>query len=325
MTSNFQDWIDATLIRRPRLLENNYPSSLVSNFQLDIYQPLDQIYDFLEKLNRYDHVTVFDIGHTHLGKPIKAIEIKGNPIDNKFVWIDGTTHAREWITPSVVLFIIEKAIAEKVKANFIIVPVINPDGYEYTWIVDRLWRKNLRPGLSQTLNKECIGVDLNRNYDINFGGLGSSNNPCSALYQGPSPFSEPETVAIGRLIWSLKHQIKLFLSLHSFNELWACPNAYTTSPSIHIKEHMHVLTAVQEAVFNTHGVRYDIGPLSTSLYVGSGFSLDWVYQKVGVIHSYLAELRDKGRYGFLLPVEQIIPTASETWEGLKVAMEKVLK
>jgi len=259
-----------------------------------------------------------------MGKPIKAIQINGNPNDNKLVWIDGTTHAREWITPSVILYMIEKIITEKIKANFIIVPVINPDGYEYTWHVDRLWRKNLRPGVSRSIDKECNGVDLNRNYDINFGGTGSSDNPCSALYQGPDPFSEPETVAVAKLIWSLKHNIKLFLSLHSFNELWACPYAYTTSSSHHLPEHMNVLTAVQEAVYQTNGVRYEIGPLSTSLYVGSGFSLDWVYQKVGIIHSYLAELRDRGTYGFLLPVDQIIPTASETWQGLKAAMKKVM-
>lgn len=37
-------------------------------------------------------------------------------------------------------------------------PVVNPDGYEYTHTIDRLWRKN-RKG-----SGTCSGVDLNRNF-----------------------------------------------------------------------------------------------------------------------------------------------------------------
>ena len=42
-------------------------------------------------------------------------------------------------------------------------------------IKDRLWRKNraVNPG------SICMGVDLNRNFPVGFGGTGSSNGPCS--------------------------------------------------------------------------------------------------------------------------------------------------
>ena len=40
---------------------------------------------------------------------------------------------------------------------------------------DRLWRKNRAP----TNNPLCSGIDLNRNYDANFGGDGSSDLACS--------------------------------------------------------------------------------------------------------------------------------------------------
>ncbi len=43
---------------------------------------------------------------------------------------------------------------------FTIIPVPNPDGYVYTWDVDRLWYKNRSP----TGNEECIGIDMNRNW-----------------------------------------------------------------------------------------------------------------------------------------------------------------
>ena len=63
-------------------------------------------------------------------------------------------------------------------------PLINPDGYEYTHLTvtcltikyiynhayflfqNRLWRKNRVP----TSVKECMGADLNRNYPYHWGG-----------------------------------------------------------------------------------------------------------------------------------------------------------
>lgn len=40
--------------------------------------------------------------------------------------------------------------------------------------------------------------------------------------------------------------------------------------------------------------------------------------------SFVAELRDRGNYGFLLPRNLIVPTAEETWEGIKtIAYEAV--
>lgn len=42
---------------------------------------------------------------------------------------------------------------------------------------------------------ELIGVDLNRNYPYAFAynDEGSSVDPCTDIYRGPEPFSEPET------------------------------------------------------------------------------------------------------------------------------------
>lgn len=54
----------------------------------------------------------------------------------------------------------------------------------------------------------------------------------------------------------------------------------------------------------------------------SGGSIDWSYDN-GIKYSFAFELRDTGRYGFLLPANQIIPAAKETWLGLKKIMEHV--
>jgi len=56
----------------------------------------------------------------------------------------------------------------------------------------------------------------------------------------------------------------------------------------------------------------------------SGSTVDWTYNQ-GIKYSYTFELRDTGRYGFILPANQIIPTAQETWLALMAMMDHTLK
>lgn len=141
------------------------------NFRLDEYHTLRDIYAYVDALSlEYpSFVRSFDIGSTHEQRPIKAIEITQNASDSDFVWLDSLTHAREWITGSTLVYIIDSIVAaharplasEQVSVsgraqlrnkNFIIIPVVNPDGYEHTWTSNRLWRKNRAP------NGKCLGV-----------------------------------------------------------------------------------------------------------------------------------------------------------------------
>jgi hypothetical protein len=38
----------------------------------------------------------------------------------------------------------------------------------------------------------CFGTDMNRNWDINWCGIGASDNPCSGSFCGIEPFAEVE-------------------------------------------------------------------------------------------------------------------------------------
>ncbi len=66
-------------------------------------------------------------------------------------------------------------------------PIFNVDGYEFTWDVDRDWRKTRR--ILEEVDTICVGVDPNRNFGYfwgegepgDFGG--ASTDPCSINYQ----------------------------------------------------------------------------------------------------------------------------------------------
>ena len=68
------------------------------------------------------------------------------------------------------------------------------------------------------------GVDLQRNYGFQFGvdDIGSSSDPCSDNYRGPSAFSEPETQAIRNFLsaWS---NIKVAINFHAYGNYMIHP------------------------------------------------------------------------------------------------------
>lgn len=58
--------------------------------------------------------------------------------------------------------------------------------------------------------------------------------------------------------------------------------------------------------------------------MAAGGSSDWAYDALGVSYAYALELRDTGNFGFLLPENQILPTAEETWAGIVAAINAVV-
>ena len=55
----------------------------------------------------------------------------------------------------------------------------------------------------------------------------------------------------------------------------------------------------------------------------SGTSRDWAAGVPQIPFVYTAELRDTGNYGFVLPPNQVLPTAEETWAGLKALVQYI--
>ncbi|EPY81141.1 carboxypeptidase A4 isoform 2 [Camelus ferus] len=182
---------------------------------------------------------------------------------------------------------------------------------------DRLWRKSrsLNPGSS------CIGTDLNRNWNVSFAGKGASDDPCSEAYHGTHANSEVEVKSVVDFIQ--KHRnFKCFIDLHSYSQLLMYPYGYTFNKAPDTKELDEVARRAAKALASLSGTEYRVGPISTTIYPASGSSTDWAYDN-GIKYAFAFELRDTRHYGFLLPANQIIPTAEETWLGMKTIMEHV--
>ena len=148
----------------------------------------------------------FSIGTSIEGRTIWAMKVSDNPGTDENepeVGFDGLTHAREPITVNVLIETIYELCENygtDPELTFLVdnreiffIPVLNPDGYVYNEQTypggGGMWRKNRHAPVGG-----CYGVDLNRNYPYQWGGSGSSPDPCDETYRGatrpaPSPRS----------------------------------------------------------------------------------------------------------------------------------------
>ncbi|KAK3530252.1 hypothetical protein QTP86_020120, partial [Hemibagrus guttatus] len=251
------------------------------------------------------------------------------PVD-KAIWIDCGIHAREWISPAFCLWFIKYALTFYKenpdittmldKMDIYILPVMNPDGYKYTWTTNRMWRKNrsVREGSS------CFGVDLNRNFDANWCTTGASSSPCSDIYCGQYPESEPEVQAVTNFLRTHKDSIKLYFSMHSYSQMLLFPYSYTHEE---IPNHSELFDLVKEAAakirWHYRNV-YRFGSGAKTIYLAPGGSDDWAYDQ-GILYSFTFELQDRGRYGFLLPPNLISVACNEALAAVKTISIRVLK
>lgn len=75
-------------------------------------------------------------------------------------------------------------------------------------------------------NRAMGGVDLNRNFSVNFGKGDFMKEECTKnhrTYNGPSAFSEPETQAIKNFLTSKKDEVKMVLNFHSYGNDFIYP------------------------------------------------------------------------------------------------------
>ncbi|KRY00182.1 Carboxypeptidase A1 [Trichinella pseudospiralis] len=260
------------------------------------YQSYNKMCRFMEALESAypENAKVLTLGKTRNGKPIYMIKIAENlnASGKKGFWINAGIHAREWASSSTAMYIIDQA---------------------RSYQCDSGEKTDLLLNASTMVNV----VDLNRNFNFNFGGQGSSTDPCDETFQGPFAFSEPESRAVRDFVLAHKNHLGAFIDLHTYSQIWIHPYGHRpdTYPADVDDLKMTGIQAINElySLYGTHPA--------------SGGMADWVKSATKIKYTYLIELRpDEWVYdGFILDQAQILPTARETWQGIKVVADAVLR
>ena len=294
------------------------------------YKTWTEVNDKLLELenNSPEIATHIIVGQTYEGRDIHGIRITapGDASNRKQVLFNGCQHAREWVSVMVPVYVIETIIdnwytdpsmqSYLETTEVIVVPIVNPDGYEFTYAADgdRFWRKNRRNNTGS-----CEGVDLNRNWSYAWNeGDSTSTNTCSDVYVGSGEFSEPETQAMRDLIYTLPNLVA-HIDFHSYSQLilepWASSNI--APPRVNIVKALS--TAMRDGIFSVHGETYVAGTGGDLLYLADGVFPDWTTDRGAL--AYTIELRPTGSPGFDLPPSEILPTCQESYEAVRTLIQ----
>jgi hypothetical protein len=179
----------------------------------------------------------FKFGETHEKRPILAARVgklwkSGDAAVPQLV-LYAAQHAREWAGPESLMRVF-RHLAESWRANtngirtllanvaVVIVPVANPDGYDFTHTDDRMWRGNREPCAGG------FGTDPNRNYETTFGQQASSGTCSDEQFRGPSAGSAAETKALLNLFANEglpgTYRTRFALNIHTYGNLMLIPD-----------------------------------------------------------------------------------------------------
>ncbi|XP_002022329.2 carboxypeptidase B [Drosophila persimilis] len=299
------------------------------------YYTHEEIINYIDDLaDRFPkRVFVKTVGWSFERRVLKTITITNGDgrSGKKVIFMDGGFHAREWISPAAVLYVIDQLV-EQFEQNadlledydWVILPLVNADGYEHSQssTLSRMWRKTRQP--YTYAGQTCYGADPNRNFGFHWNEEGASSNPCADTYAGPTPFSEPETIVVRDLMHSLADRGVMYLTIHSYGNYILYPWGWTSDLPDTWEDLDAVARTGAEAIEATTGTVYTYGSSTNVLYIAAGASDDYGFY-AGFNISITMELTGAGSIGFNPPVTRIDEFVTETWIGIRAMAEKLIE
>lgn len=327
------------------------PSLLAGdNLFFQDYQPLPVVIRWMRLLEAMfpSYVRYITIGKSYEGRDIPALRVgvpelatPENP--RKTILVMGGLHAREWISTSTVNYVAWSVITSFGKEpmitklldefDIVFMPAMNPDGIDYTWQVDRLWRKSRQ----QTGLRFCRGFDLDHAFGYGWDNAGTQSDPCSESYGGEEPFQAVEAFELAA--WARNEtqnnvQFVGLLDLHSYSQQVLFPYSFSCSVDpVNLENLQELAAGIAKAIRISNGESYSVSSacegavaaaeksgqdgLWSRIESGGGSAIDWFYHEMRAHYSYQVKLRDTGSYGFLLPKEFIVPTGEEMFNAMK--------
>lgn len=289
------NWTITAFLVIQLLLHSNISAQIDPRYHTygEVLNELDSIANTYPEITRLESIGV----STNDSITIWALKISDNPDleeDEPSILYNGAHHAREVLGVEICMYMINYLVnnySEEPKVTRWIdsleiwfVPIVNPEGYKVVWEGIEVWRKNKRDNNENgVFDPDSDGVDLNRNYDFNWG-EGNSDSMTSDYYRGPCPFSEMETQAMRNLC--LAQKFVFAINYHSplydpwmgehvfFPWVWhgvPCPDYETIRE---IADSLASLT-VNDAGDGTYQALYTRNPI--------GMARNWMYGVAGII------------------------------------------
>lgn len=304
------------------------------------YRDLSTISSWLKMLQQTfpNQIRSVVIGQTHEGRDLVVYHIYSSEHEGgekkKTIVLSSGIHAREWVSVSSSLFMLYQLLVNQGKPaeqyvlkhlDFLVVPVMNPDGYVYTWEHDRLWRKNRQ----DTGVSICNGIDIDSSFNYHW--TPSVGTPCSESYAGQTPLEALEAFHFTNYInmTAKDHQYFGYIDLHSYSQTILYPYGYSCDAETRDQENLLELAyGLAKAIRWTSAKHYEVLPAceDRELYPddgAGGCALDFMY-KMHAIWAYQIKLRDTGNHGFLLPKKYIAPVGKEIYSALRYFCDFIL-
>jgi hypothetical protein len=257
------------------------------------------------------------LGTTYQGRQLIALKVTDHARNKRdgsrpAVLYSSNQHAREWISAEVNRRLLHhfvdgwrakdkeiRGLLKRTELWFVV--VANPDGYQYTFDHERLWRKNLRDNDGNGEITVGDGVDPNRNFRERWGydNEGSSPDPADETYRGPSATSEPETKAMQGLIDRVRP--RMHSNLHSFGQWLLYPQGWQVG-TLDADNPLYVALGGTDADPAIPG--FNPGQSADTLYVTNGETTDYSESSAGAI-AYTPELGEgMPGAGFVFPDDE---------------------
>lgn len=270
------------------------------------------------------HVKLITVGTSFEGRDILGVRLGAAAADpdgasrsekRKTILVTGGIHAREWISTSSVNYLIwslttaygKEPLVTRLLEQYdvVAVPVVNPDGYAYTWSTDRLWRKSRQ----QTNFPVCPGLDLDHAFGFEWDGVRLRSDPCSETYGGDKPFQAVEAAQLAA--WAIRETesngVKFvgLLDLHSYSQEILYPYSYSCAVDPPNRENLEELAvglakairlssgevySVETACQGAVGGDYGAGDSMRRVEAGGGSFMDWFYRMSSSVLSLLLHI-----------------------------------
>jgi hypothetical protein len=239
------------------------------------------------------------LGKTRQGRKIPLIQVGHAPIE---AMVLTGVHPREQSPPVVVATWLEELMRTDApiltQRTIYWVPFLNVDGKI---------RDDEGGERGSDIRKNAAGVDLNRNFSVRWGGgrafdpawNGSTDDPKTGIYEGPSALSEPETHSLVRF-WEKHPNLRALLDVHNPLREMLCPAFAPASEQKHLQGMLDAMAARQKTPYATTKLDVNSEPKVGTRAGNSGLGYTHAYYLQGIF-GFNFELstpdRDRGRSG----------------------------